>query len=70
MMKKSLSIALLLAIALTSTNVAFADDDNKVVSGAKAVGRGIMWGPKKLAQGMKKGCQAIGSGAKKLVGKG
>ncbi|HZT34383.1 MAG TPA: hypothetical protein VFA15_00575 [Nitrososphaera sp.] len=37
-------------------------NDNKVVAGAKAVGRGIMWGPKKLWGGMK----AVG---KKVSGK-
>lgn len=44
-------------------------DDNKVVAGAKTLGKGIMWGPKKLAEGMKKGFTAMGNGAKKLMGK-
>lgn len=52
-----------------SCGAAIADDDNKIVSGAKAVGRGLMWGPKKIAGGMKKGMEALGNGAKKVVGK-
>ncbi len=68
-MKKSMYVALLLVTILASTNTALADD-NRLVSGAKAVGRGVMWGPKKIGQGLKKGCQVVGSGAKKLVGKG
>lgn len=44
-------------------------DDNKIADGAKAVGKGIMWGPKKLWEGTKKGFSAMGNGAKKLVGK-
>ena len=60
---------LLAALFALSTAASFAADENKVVSGAKAVGRGIMWGPKKLAAGMKKGLEAMGNGAKKVVGK-
>jgi hypothetical protein len=68
-MKKGIGI-LLAALFALSTTASFAADDNKVVSGAKAVGKGIMWGPKKIALGMKKGFEAVGNGAKKLVGKG
>lgn len=67
-MKTGIGI-LLAALFAISTSATFAADDNKVVSGAKAVGKGIMWGPKKLASGMKKGLGAMGNGAKKLVGK-
>ncbi|MBY0546362.1 MAG: hypothetical protein K2W95_03670 [Candidatus Obscuribacterales bacterium] len=67
-MKTGIGI-LLAALFAISTSASFAADDNKVVSGAKAVGKGIMWGPKKLASGMKKGFGAMGNGAKKLVGK-
>ena len=44
-------------------------DDNKMVAGAKTLGKGIMWGPKKLWEGTKKGFGAMGNGAKKLMGK-
>lgn len=37
--------------------------ENKVVKGAKTVGRGIMWGPKKVGHGLK----VLGSKAKKVV---
>lgn len=40
-------------------------EDSKIASGAKAIGKGIMWGPKKLWQGAK----AMGNGMKKMVGK-
>lgn len=68
-MRKSTALSLLAVMALTMTAGAANADDNKVVAGAKAVGRGIMWGPKKLAAGLKKGATAMGNGAKKLVGK-
>lgn len=68
-MKKGTGI-LLIALFALATTASFAADDNKVVSGAKAVGKGIMWGPKKIAAGMKKGFGAMGNGAKKLIGKG
>lgn len=69
-MKKLLcfSVTGLFLLSLTAPNPALADD-NKVVDGAKAVGKGIMWGPKKLWEGTKKGFSAMGNGAKKLVGK-
>lgn len=72
-MKRSLLVALSL-VSLVSMSPALADDaaassDNKVVASAKAVGKGIMWGPKKVAQGLAAGAKAVGSGAKKLVGK-
>lgn len=69
-MKRIVSTALagLFVFALAAGTPANADD-NKVVSGAKTIGKGIMWGPKKLAEGMKKGFTAMGNGAKKLMGK-
>ena len=62
-MKKIVSLSLvgLFAMALAATTPALADD-NKVVAGAKAIGKGIMWGPKKLWEGTK----AVG---KKISGK-
>lgn len=68
-MKNLLTLALISLFAMTSTQAAFAADDNKVVSGAKAIGHGIMWAPKKLCSGMKKGFEALGNGAKKVMGK-
>lgn len=68
-MRKSTALSLLAVMALTMTTGAANADDNKVVAGAKTIGRGIMWGPKKLAAGLKKGATAMGNGAKKLVGK-
>jgi len=57
------SIAMLVGIMPSyAQGTAPANSDNKVVSGVKAVGRGIMWGPKKLWSGMK----AVGT---KLSGK-
>ncbi len=69
-MKKIVSVSLmgLFALSVASANPALADD-NKMVAGAKSLGKGIMWGPKKLAEGMKKGFTAMGNGAKKMVGK-
>lgn len=69
-MRKSTALSLLAVMALTMSCGAANADDNKMVEGAKKIGRGIMWGPKKLAAGLKKGATAMGNGAKKLVGKG
>ncbi|MBX9688880.1 MAG: hypothetical protein K2X27_19380 [Candidatus Obscuribacterales bacterium] len=63
-----MSLAGLFVLTLTGSAPAIADD-NKIVDGAKAVGRGIMWGPKKLWEGTKKGFGAMGNGAKKMMGK-
>ncbi len=66
-MKKALLLAVSL-VTLASLTPAFAANtaagggDNKVVAGCKAVGRGIMWGPKKVGSGLK----AVG---KKITGK-
>lgn len=62
------ALAAMFVLAVAAVTPASADD-NKVVAGAKTVGKGIMWGPKKLAEGMKKGFAAMGNGAKKLMGK-
>lgn len=63
----ALSLAVVAFLAAASSNAAYAD--NKVVDGAKAVGRGIMWAPKKICSGIGKGCKALGNGMKKMVGK-
>lgn len=72
-MKQIVSLTLLVSATLLMSPAANAQakggDDNKVVSGAKAVGRGIMWAPKKIGAGMKKGFTKMGDGAKKLMGK-
>jgi hypothetical protein len=73
-MKKS-ALLLLVSMAIVSASVsasmpafaqaakpAAASSDNKVVAGFKKVGRGIMWGPKKMWSGM----QTMG---KKMTGK-
>lgn len=64
----SLSLAGLFVLGLTSATPALADD-NKIMEGAKTVGKGIMWAPKKLWEGTKKGFAAMGNGAKKIMGK-
>lgn len=58
-----------LAVGIASTPV-FAQaqapaKNNKVKKSAKAVERGVMWGPKKVGAGLKK----VGHGAKNLVHK-
>jgi hypothetical protein len=58
----SLSLAVLFLASMVAATPAMAANDNKVVAGAKAIGRGIMWGPKKLWEGTK----ALGN---KLKGK-
>lgn len=65
--KLAISLALIASIALSATSPAMAD--NKVVDGAKAVGRGIMWAPKKIGHGIAAGCKAMGNGVKKMFGK-
>ncbi len=57
-MKKKILLAIVAVQLLATFSPALAADpagssDNKVVGAAKAVGRGIMWGPKKLAEGAK-----------------
>lgn len=68
-MKKILTLSTISLVALATINTATAADDNKFVSGAKTVGNGIMWAPKKICLGMKKGFEAMGNGAKKVFGK-
>jgi hypothetical protein len=68
-MKAKLVLSLLAVSLISVCTSQAALADNKVVDGAKAVGRGIMWAPKKICSGIGKGCKAIGSGMKKLVGK-
>jgi hypothetical protein len=58
-----------LTAAVASINPAVAADDNKFMSGAKAVGNGIMWAPKKIGHGIAAGFKAMGNGMKKMVGK-
>jgi hypothetical protein len=69
-MKKS-ALLLLVSMAIVGASMpvfaqaakpAAASSDNKVVGGFKKVGRGIMWGPKKMWSGM----QTMG---KKMTGK-
>jgi hypothetical protein len=68
-MKKTLLLALSL-VTLTSLSPALAANtaggggDGPIRNSVKAVGRAIMWGPKKVAQGLK----AIGHGTKKMFG--
>ncbi len=69
-MKKSLLLVVLASTTLASSIPAFsqaqpASSDNKIKAAGKKVGRGIMWGPKKMGEGLKK----MGHGAKKMVGK-
>lgn len=67
-MKSKLAITVIAAsIFCLSASPALAD--NKVVDGAKAVGRGIMWAPKKICHGIGAGCKAMGNGVKKMFGK-
>jgi len=68
-MKANLILSLTAMAVVSVAGAQSASADNKVVDGAKAVGRGIMWAPKKICSGIGKGCKAIGSGMKKLVGK-
>lgn len=68
-MKANLILSLTVVAVLSVAGAQTASADNKVVDGAKAVGRGIMWAPKKICSGLGKGCKAIGNGMKKMVGK-
>ncbi len=63
-----LSLQGLFVLSMAAASPAYADD-NKMVEGAKTIGKGIMWGPKKLWDGTKKGFSAMGNGAKKIMGK-
>jgi hypothetical protein len=70
-MNKLFLVALLSAAALAQASPTFAanttsSSDNKVVTAGKAVGRGLMWGPKKIGEGMK----AMGEKTKKAFHKG
>lgn len=67
-MRKAFILSLMGVFLLSISSPAMADD-NKMVAGAKSLGKGIMWGPKKLWEGTKKGFGAMGNGAKKLMGK-
>ena len=67
-MRKVLVMSLLGVMVMAMSSPVFADD-NKVMAGAKSVGKGIMWGPKKLWEGTKKGFGAMGNGMKKMTGK-
>ncbi|HMX47805.1 MAG TPA: hypothetical protein PLC15_25445 [Candidatus Obscuribacter sp.] len=68
-MKANLILSLTAMAVVSVAGAQSASADNKVVDGAKAVGRGIMWAPKKICSGLGKGCKAIGNGMKKMVGK-
>lgn len=68
-MKANLILSLTVVAVVSVAGAQTASADNKVVDGAKAVGRGIMWAPKKICSGLGKGCKAIGNGMKKMVGK-
>lgn len=59
----------MLSLFVLTVNSPAMADDNKITEGAKAIGKGIMWGPKKLWAGTKKGFEAMGNGAKKVMGK-
>ena len=75
-MKKCLLLTSLAAFALVTISPMLAANttgtagapagDSKVKSAAQAVGRGVMWGPRKLGAGLKK----VGDASKKAVGKG
>ena len=67
--KLALSLAFAATITLALGQTQAAQAENKLADGAKAVGRGIMWAPKKICVGLGKGCKAIGNGMKKMVGK-
>ena len=72
-MKKSLLLILLASTLVSGSLPAFsqstakpaAASDNKFKSGAKKVGNGIMWGPRKVGAGLKK----MGEGTKKMFHK-
>jgi len=62
-------LAGLAVLAMVASTPAFAEDECKAKECAKKIGRGVMWAPKKVASGTKKGVQAVGRGAKKAIGK-
>jgi hypothetical protein len=69
-MKKAVLLVALATFAISAApsfaqTSAASGGDGKVKTAAKKVGAGIMWGPKKIGQGLKK----MGAGAKKMVGK-
>lgn len=70
-MKKSVVLVILASATFASSIPAFSQASSsssggKIKNGAKAVGRGVMWGPKKVGQGLKK----VGTGTKKVFHKG
>jgi hypothetical protein len=69
-MNKLYLVALLAAVSFAAVSPTYAantsSSDNKVVKASKAVGRGIMWGPKKIGNGMK----AMTEKTKKAFNKG
>jgi hypothetical protein len=69
-MSKLFLVAILSAACFAVSSPTFAantsSSDNKVVKASKAVGRGIMWGPKKIGNGMK----AMGEKTKKALHRG
>lgn len=69
MMKIKLALVMA-AITVASVTTTAAQAENKVASGAKAVGNGILWLPKKVGSCIVKGGKAVGNGMKKAVGKG
>jgi hypothetical protein len=56
-MNKSVLVLLFAVGSLISVIPSFADNnqtgDNKVVKTSKKIGRGLMWGPKKIGNGVK-----------------
>ena len=67
-MRKALIMSMLGLFVITVSSPAMADD-NKLTEGVKTIGKGLAWGPKKLWAGTKKGFEAMGNGAKKIMGK-
>ena len=70
-MKKLDLLVVLSTMTVVCTSAAFSQasapsGDNKMKNGAKAVGNGIMWGPRKIGAGFKK----MGHGAKNMFHKG
>jgi hypothetical protein len=60
-------ICLLSCASLSPANAAnTSSSDNKVVKAGRAVGRGVMWGPKKIGEGMK----SMGEKTKKALHRG
>lgn len=53
-MKANLILSLTAMAVVSVAGAQSASADNKVVDGAKAVGRGIMWAPKKICSGLPK----------------